>query len=71
MGRLSNVNLCMGVGGALDVFAGVVKRAPDIFIKLTLEWFYRFCKNPSRLGRFAALPKFILTVKGYEKRGDK
>ena len=71
MGRLSNVNLCMGVGGALDVFAGVVKREPDIFIKLNLEWFYRFCKNPSRLGLFAALPKFILTVKGYEKRGDK
>lgn len=58
-----NVNLCMGVGGALDVFAGEVKRAPDIFIKLNLEWFYRFCKQPSRLGRFAALPKFILKVK--------
>lgn len=57
------VNLCMGVGGALDVFAGEVKRAPDIFIKLNLEWFYRFCKQPSRLGRFAALPKFILKVK--------
>ena len=57
-----NVNLCMGVGGALDVFAGVAKRAPDIFIKLNLEWFYRFCKNPSRLGRFAALPKFMLTA---------
>ena len=57
------VNLCMGVGGALDVFAGEVKRAPDMFIKLNLEWFYRFCKQPSRLGRFAALPKFILTVK--------
>lgn len=57
------VNLCMGVGGALDVFAGEVKRAPDIFIKLNLEWFYRFCKQPSRLGRFAALPKFILTVR--------
>lgn len=57
------VNLCMGVGGALDVFAGEVKRAPDIFIKMNLEWFYRFCKQPSRLGRFAALPKFILKVK--------
>lgn len=56
------VSLCMGVGGALDVFAGEVKRAPKIFIKLNLEWFYRFCKQPSRLGRFAALPKFILKV---------
>jgi N-acetylglucosaminyldiphosphoundecaprenol N-acetyl-beta-D-mannosaminyltransferase len=57
-----NVNLCMGVGGTLDVFAGVVKRAPEIFIKLNLEWAYRFIKNPSRLGRFAALPKFMIKV---------
>lgn len=57
------VNLCMGVGGALDVFAGEVKRAPEFFIKCNLEWFYRLCKQPSRIGRFAALPKFIYTVK--------
>ena len=60
-GRL-RVNLCMGVGGALDVFAGTMKRAPEIFIKCNLEWFYRFCKQPSRLGRFAALPKFMYIV---------
>ena len=57
------VNLCMGVGGALDVFAGNVKRAPKIFIKCNLEWLYRFCKQPSRLGRFAALPKFMNIVR--------
>ena len=57
------VNLCMGLGGALDVFAGTVKRAPEFFIKCNLEWFYRFCKQPSRLNRFAALPRFMLTVK--------
>ena len=56
------VNLCMGVGGTLDVFAGVAKRAPEIFIKLNLEWAYRFIKNQSRLGRFAALPKFMIKV---------
>lgn len=68
--ELENVTLCMGVGGALDVFAGVVKRAPDIFIKCNLEWFYRFCKNPSRLGRFAALPKFMLTVRKNRKNSN-
>ncbi len=57
------VNLCMGVGGTLDVFAGVAKRAPEIFIKLNLEWAYRILKNPSsRMSRFAALPKFVLKV---------
>ena len=57
-----NVNLCMGVGGTLDVFAGTAKRAPEIFIKLNLEWAYRVLKNPSRIGRFAALPKFVIEV---------
>ncbi len=56
------VNLCMGVGGTLDVFAGTAKRAPEIFIKLNLEWTYRILKNPSRIGRFAALPKFVIEV---------
>lgn len=63
-----NVKLCIGAGGSLDVVAGTVKRAPKIFIKLNLEWFYRFCKQPSRIGRFAALPKFILTVKKTHKK---
>lgn len=57
-----NVKLCMGVGGTLDVFAGTAKRAPEIFIKLNIEWLYRFLKQPSRIGRFAALPKFMMTV---------
>ena len=56
------VNLCMGVGGSLDVFAGTAKRAPEFFIKLNLEWFYRLLKQPTRIGRMMMLPKFILTV---------
>lgn len=66
-----NVNLCMGVGGTLDVFAGTAKRAPKIFIKLNLEWAYRFLKNPSRIGRFAALPKFVIEVVKFRKRKAK
>ncbi len=56
------VNLCLGVGGTLDVLAGEVKRAPEIFIKLNLEWAYRILKNPSRIGRFMALPKFVIEI---------
>ena len=62
------VNLCIGAGGSLDVLAGEVKRAPKIFIKLNLEWFYRLLKQPSRIGRFMALPKFILTVSKENKK---
>lgn len=60
--ELKTVRLCMGVGGTIDVFAGDVKRAPKIFIKLNLEWFYRLMKQPSRIGRFVALPKFVVEV---------
>ena len=60
-------HLMLGLGGSLDVFAGQVKRAPDIFINLGLEWFYRLIKQPSRLGRMMALPKFIISVKRYAK----
>ena len=54
--------LFCGLGGSLDVFAGVAKRAPDIFIRLGLEWFYRLLKQPSRIGRMMKLPKFLLIV---------
>lgn len=54
--------LMMGVGGTVDVFAGEAKRAPEVFIKLNLEWFYRLIKQPSRFIRMLELPKFIVTV---------
>ncbi len=57
-----HATLFCGLGGSLDVFAGVAKRAPDIFIKLGLEWFYRLIKQPSRIGRMMKLPLFLLTV---------
>lgn len=60
--KLTSVRLCMGVGGTVDVFAGNVKRAPEFFIKLNLEWLYRLLKQPSRIGRYAAIPKFIVAV---------
>ena len=31
----------MGVGGSFDVISGNVKRAPEVFQKLNLEWLYR------------------------------
>ena len=49
----------LGLGGSLDVFAGEVKRAPKIFIRLGLEWFYRLLREPRRLGRMMKLPAFL------------
>lgn len=57
-----NTKVAMGIGGSLDVFAGEVKRAPEIYQKLGLEWFYRLICQPSRFIRMLALPKFAFTV---------
>ena len=42
----------VGVGGSFDVLSGAKKRAPKLFIKLNLEWFYRIMTEPKRLKRF-------------------
>lgn len=57
----------IGCGGSIDVLAGEVKRAPKLFIKLHLEWFYRLLKQPSRFGRMMVLPKFMKEVKKIAK----
>lgn len=53
----------IGVGGSFDVLSGSVKRAPQAFQRLNLEWLYRFLSHPSRLSRFKNLPRFIYLVK--------
>lgn len=53
----------VGVGGSFDVLSGMKKRAPQIFIKLNLEWLYRIACEPKRLGRFfRSNVKFIVHV---------
>ncbi len=52
----TGAHLMVGLGGSLDVFAGVVERAPAGFQRLGLEWLYRLIKQPSRIGRMAKLP---------------
>lgn len=55
--------LFVGVGGSFDVWAGEVKRAPEIYQKLGLEWLYRTVKEPKRFKRiFPVLPLFLLKV---------
>ncbi|SFD41136.1 WecB/TagA/CpsF family glycosyltransferase [Fictibacillus sp. FJAT-27399] len=52
----------MGVGGTFDVLAGEVQRAPEVWQKMNLEWFYRLVKQPSRWKRQIALPQFAFKV---------
>lgn len=52
----------MGVGGSFDVISGKKKRAPLIFRRMGLEWFYRLLKEPWRYKRMMSLPKFLIRV---------
>ena len=61
------VPVSIGVGGTLDVMAGVMERAPLWMQKAKLEWLFRGLKQPSRAGRLLALPKFVLKVVASKK----
>ena len=66
-----SAKLMMGLGGSIDIWAGTAKMVPDIFLKLNLEWFYRLCKQPSRLGRMMKLPKYVFGCMFYRIRHGK
>lgn len=49
--ELPSVRIAVGVGGALDYWAGRVTRAPRWLRALGLEWAFRLGKEPWRLAR--------------------
>ena len=67
-GEAAGARLLCGLGGSLDVFAGVVERAPKFWSDHGLEWFYRLCKNPRRAGRMMKLPLFLVHVQKEKRR---
>jgi N-acetylglucosaminyldiphosphoundecaprenol N-acetyl-beta-D-mannosaminyltransferase len=50
-GRELGVPLVMGVGGSIDVLAGLTRRAPLLMQRLGLEWLFRLLQEPRRLLR--------------------
>jgi len=56
------IPVAIGVGGSLDVLAGRTKRAPRFMQRLGLEWLYRVMREPRRVKRILALPKFMIAV---------
>ena len=69
-GSATGAHLLCGLGGSLDVFAGVVARAPKFWSDHGLEWFYRLCKEPRRIGRMMKLPLFLVHVVGKKGKTD-
>lgn len=69
--KFKNIKFAAGLGGSLDVFAGVARRAPEFYINHNLEWLYRLKSNPSRIGRMMKLPKFILGTAIHKNKPQK
>ncbi len=57
------VPLMIGVGGALDVLSGEVKRTPPWTRALRLEWAYRVGLDRKRWHRFPRLARFVRLVR--------
>jgi len=56
------VGLVMGVGRSFDYYSGQLRRAPEKWRKLGLEWLYSLLREPKRLKRQLVLPKFVWRV---------
>lgn len=59
---IPSLRLCMGLGGALDVWSGSVRRAPNPIRKCGLEWLWRALSDPKRFPRLLAIPKFLWKI---------
>ena len=49
------VPFVMGVGGSIDVMAGITRRAPRLWQRLGIEWLYRLLQEPRRMFRRYAI----------------
>lgn len=54
--------LYMGLGGSFDIYCGLKERAPKVFRKVGLEWFYRLITEPSRFRRQIVYFPFLVKV---------
>lgn len=67
-GPETGAHLMVGLGGVLDVYAGHVKRAPEIWQKLGLEWCYRLLHQPSG---WAGWPSSPVSAGGRREKGKR
>ncbi|WP_400076792.1 WecB/TagA/CpsF family glycosyltransferase [Winogradskyella sp. R77965] len=66
--RLESQIIC-SIGAVFDFYAGNISRAPNILIKLGLEWVHRSVKNKRLLKRnLVSNPKFVFEVMKYKFR---
>jgi N-acetylglucosaminyldiphosphoundecaprenol N-acetyl-beta-D-mannosaminyltransferase len=54
--------LFIGCGGALDILAGKITRAPKLFQDNHIEWLYRLILEPKRIKRQKILPVYLFKL---------
>ena len=62
--KVTQSGFAIGCGGALDILAGKLKRAPEFYINNNLEWLYRLVQEPWRWKRQLFLPVFLSKLIG-------
>ncbi len=67
---LPSVKIGMGVGGAFDLLAGKVYRAPKFLRQLGLEWLWRLAQEPIKRSKriWKAVVIFSFLVKDYKRQ---
>ena len=55
-GRALGAGLMIGVGAAFDFHSGRIRQAPRWIQRSGLEWLFRLCMEPGRLG-----PRYLTT----------
>ncbi len=65
------VGLMAGLGGALDVFAGDVDRAPARWRQRGFEWLYRLARQPKRIKRAVKLPLIVFAAAFNRIKGER
>jgi N-acetylglucosaminyldiphosphoundecaprenol N-acetyl-beta-D-mannosaminyltransferase len=57
-----DAGVMVGVGRSFDYYSGNLKRAPQVWRRIGMEWLYSLIKEPKRWRRQLALPKFVWRV---------
>ncbi len=60
--KIDSLRLCMGLGGALDVWSGKVSRAPKFVQKIKLEWLWRTLSDKQKYHNFYDIIRFLFLV---------
>ncbi len=58
IGKLENIKVALALGGAIDVYSGEVKRAPEVFRENGLEWLWRVFAVEGHFKRVVGISSF-------------